>query len=117
MELFKDKKEALERLDQLLREEEDEEIDFEEESDLDEETDFADEPKEEPEQTSVPYRNFANGYGRIYNSDKSDRDLEELSEEVYEPKKQSDTLVLTAIALALAAAIMGVLAWWVVRYL
>lgn len=116
MELFKDKREALERLDQLLQEEEDsqeEEAACEESFDEDFDGDLEEAPAEEP----VIYRNYSNAYGRIYNSDVSDRDLEEFSEEVYEPKKRSDTLVLSAIALALAAAIMGVLAWWVARYL
>lgn len=112
MELFKDKKEALARLDQLLQEEED--LDGEEAEDTDCEEDSA---EEEPDEEPIIYANYSNDYGRIYNSDVTDSDLEEFSEEVYRPKKRSDTLVLTAIALALAAAIMGVLAWWVVRYL
>ena len=120
MELFKDKKEALDRLDQLLQAEEPEETeeepceeDFEEE-DLDEE-DFED---DEPEEAPIIYHNYSNDYGRrIYNSDVTDGDLEEFSEEVYEPKKRRDILVLSAVAFALAAAIMGVLAWWIARYL
>ena len=112
MELFKDKKEALARLDQLLQEEED--LDGEEAEDTDCEEDF---DEEESDEEPIIYANYSNDYGRIYNSDVTDSDLEEFSEEVYRPKKRSDTLVLTAIALALAAAIMGVLAWWVVRYL
>lgn len=112
MELFKDKKEALERLDQLLQEE----ADFDEEED--EDSDFEEEEaEEEPDEEPIIYANYSNDYGRIYNSDVTDSDLEEFSEEVYQPKKRSGTLVLTALAFALAAGIMGVLAWWVVRYL
>ena len=120
MELFKDKDEALKRLDQLLREEADEEEPEEEfdedefEDDLDEDDLDEDEPEEE-----VIYHNYSNNYGRnrVYNADRTDTDLEEFSDQVYQPKKRRELLVLTAIALALVGAIMGVLAWWVARYL
>ena len=105
--MFKDKEEELKRLSQILQDEEDEA----------EEPELMEEPpeKEEP----VIYHNYANQYGRIriYNNDTADTDLEEYSDEVYEPKKKTSLLVLTAIALALAAGIMGVLAWWAARYL
>ena len=104
--MFKDKQEELERLEaQLLQE--------------DVEEDLPDGEQEEAEEVPpVIYHNYSNDYGRrIYNTDTADMDLEEYSDEVYEPRKRSDVLVLSAIALALVGAILGVLAWWVARYL
>ncbi len=109
--MFKDKEEELKRLQQLLQ-------DAEEEEDPEEEFEEA-ATEEEPEEEPVIYHNYANRYGRvrIYNNDTTDRDLDVLSNEVYAPKKKVSIFVLVAIALALAAGIMGVLSWWAVRYL
>lgn len=108
--MFKDKDEELKRLSRLLQEEEPDEAPEEDEEEFEEEV---------PEEAPVIYHNFANQYGRarIYNTDTSDTDLDEYSDQVYEPKKKTSMLVLIAIALALAAGIMGVLAFWAARYL
>lgn len=119
MDLFKDKKQALEELDQLLQEETDEP----EENLLDEERLSGDifdedEPEEEPEVPTVIYHNYANDYGRrIYNTDRTDADLDDYSDQVYAPKKGTDIKLLIAIAFTLSAAILGVVIWWVIRYL
>ncbi len=109
--MFKDKEEELKRLQQLLQ-------DAEEEEDPEEEFEEA-ATEEEPEEEPVIYHNYANRYGRIsiYNNDTSDADLEEYSDEVYKAKNKTGILVLVAIALALAAGIMGVLSWWAAKYL
>ena len=113
MELFKDKKQALEELDQLLQEESEEPEEV-----LEEEAFSEDELAEEPEAPAVIYHNYANDYGRrIYNTDRTDTDLDDYSNQVYQPKKSSDIKLLTAIAFTLAAAILGVVIWWVIRYL
>ena len=105
--MFKDKEEELKRLQQLLQ-------DADEEEEPEEE--FAEAATEEE---PVIYHNYANRYGRIsiYNNDTSDADLEEYSDEVYKAKNKTGILVLVAIALALAAGIMGVLSWWAAKYL
>ena len=109
--MFKDKQEALERLDQLLQE-------IEPEQEMEKTVSFeCDTVETEPAEEPVVYHNYANRYGRIYNSDITDRDLEAYSQEVYEPKKQSDILALSILALALATAIIGVVIWWILRYL
>lgn len=118
MELFKDKKQALEELDQLLQEESEEPEENFDEEDLEEEDFSEDELAEEPEAPAVIYHNYANDYGRrIYNTDRTDTDLDDYSNQVYQPKKSSDIKLLTAIAFTLAAAILGVVIWWVIRYL
>ena len=104
--MFRDKDEALARLEEELLEEEPETT-AKEQSLL-----------EEPSGDTKEYKNFANDYGNanIYNADTSDLDLEEFSEEVYEPieKKRPNLLV---VAFLLLAGIFLVLAWWVIRYM
>lgn len=122
MELFKDKKQALEELDYLLQEDLDEpEEDLDEEpfdeeypdDELDEDLD-----EDEPNASAVIYHNYANDYGRrIYNTDRTDTDLEDYSDQIYAPKTGADIKRLIAIAFTLAAAILGVVIWWIIRYL
>ena len=103
--MFKDKEEALARLDQLLQE-------VEPEEEPEETVSFSyDDTETEPTDEPVIYHNYANRYGRIYNSDVTDRDLEVYSQEVCEPKKRRDILALSILALALATAIIGVVIW------
>lgn len=113
MELFKDKKQALEELDQLLQEEIEEPDKDLEDEEFDEEFD-----DEEPEAPAVIYHNYANDYGRrIYNADRADTDIDDYSDQVYEPQSNSDIKALTAVAIALTAAILGVVIWWLIRFL
>lgn len=126
--MFKDKREELERLEAQLRLEEEqealEEAYHEEFDDITEEDYDGFEEEEEDldqfeEEVTQLYRNYSNRYGQVrgYNTDDSDIDLDEYSEEVRQPKKRSDILVLSAIAMALLAGIFAVLAWWAVRLL
>ena len=86
------------------------------------------------------YRNYSNNYGQIaqygqpqnygqtpnygrpqtpppvYNTDWTDEDLEDYSDEVYEQPKD-DLRGLVVLAMFLLAGILGVLAFWAVRYL
>ena len=119
MELFKDKKQALEELDQLLQEEiEEPDKDLEDEEFEDEEFDDEEPEDEEPEAPAVIYHNYANDYGRrIYNADRTDTDIDDYSDQVYEPQSNSDIKALTAVAIALTAAILGVVIWWLIRFL
>ena len=61
-------------------------------------------------------------YGRpqtpppVYNTDWTDGDLEEYSEEVYQEPKE-DLRGLVVLAMFLLAGILGMLAFWAVRYL
>lgn len=77
-----------------------------------------------PAKGRVVYQNFSNGYGRelrnyasgynAYNSDTCDEDLDSYSEEVrQEPKKYTALVVLACL---LAAGIVGILLWWLLRY-
>ena len=86
------------------------------------------------------YRNYSNHYGQdpnygqpqnygqprnyrqpqtpppVYNTDWTDEDLEEYSQEVYE-QPRDDLRGLVVLAMFLLAGILGVLAFWAVRYL
>ena len=107
--MFKDRQEELERLEaELLQEEPQEETD-----------DLPEEDYRFGEETPEVYRNFSNGYRevRAYNTDRTDEELEHFSEEVRQPRKNTDILVLCAIALCLIAGIIGVLCWWAVRFM
>lgn len=122
--MFKDKREELERLEAQLRLEEEqdalEEACYEEFDDEEDDDGFEEEGLDQfEEEVTQLYRNYSNRYGRVrgYNTDDSDIDLDEYSEEVRQPKKRSDLLVLSAIAMALLAGIFAVLAWWAVRLL
>lgn len=119
--MFKDTKEELQRLEeQLLSQEPQAHTEDELDALLEQ---FLNEPDEEPAaQTRTVYQNYSNGYGderkefRAYNTDKTDRDLDAYSDDVYEPKKESLTGLLVTAALLLLG-IAGVLMWWVVRFL
>lgn len=106
--MFRDKEEALARLEEELLEDEPPEKTAEEEPDF----------LEAPSGDTDEYKNFANDYGNvnIYNADTSDLDLAEFSEEVYAPaeKKQPNLLL---VAFLLLVGIFLVLAWWAVRYM
>ena len=109
--MFKDTRKELQRLEaELLQEEAAEQEEQEQDALLDDPDDFG-------EDTPEIYQNYSNHYGRIkaYNTDVTDEDLEEYSEEVYRPRKRTDLLVLSAIAMALVAGILCVLAYWALR--
>lgn len=115
--MFRDTEEELERLqEQLLEEEEEETEAFPDEDEvarlLEEDGAIPDAPV---------YRNFSNDYGRglrnfasgyrAYNGDKTDTDLEEYSETVYEAKKRpAGCCGILAAAVVLAA--VAFLVWY-----
>lgn len=78
---------------------------------------LAEDEKEEDvsqEQEPAPLSNYGAGC-RIYNSDRTDEDLDTFSEEVRAPKKDSLTgLMLIFVLLCLG--IMCVLLWWLLRW-
>lgn len=79
------------------------------------------------EEDTPVYQNYSNGYGaqqtrvipayRAYNSDKTDRDLQVYSDEVYEPQKEKGIVGLIVTAAIELAAIFVILAYWAVRFL
>lgn len=118
--MFRDASEELQRLQaELLAEEEPAELPPEE---PEEEEEFFDEyedtrPAGDPEvfqNYSNDYgknlRNYASGY-RAYNSDTTDEDLEEYSESVREGKTSRGGCLLALIAIVLALAIVGMVAY------
>ncbi len=115
--MYKDAKEELKRLEEALLEEE--EIRTEEsEEDLDALLQQAKELLEEPSDETQVFHwqpEELKKAGRVYNTDKTDEDLERFSEAVRSGEKKSLTgLIITAAALA--AGIVAVLIWWIVRY-
>lgn len=66
------------------------------------------------EQSPAPLHSYGAGC-KIYNSDRTDENLEEFSEEVRVPKKDSLT-GLTLIFVLLCLGIMCVLLWWLLRW-
>lgn len=116
--MFKDKQEELKRLEEELLQEEF--LEEEEQETPEENTDtFLEDTYFFGKDTPENYRNYSNDYGnyRAYNTDTTDEDLEAYSEEVREPKRQTDIWILCAIALCLMIGIIGVLGWWAVRFL
>ena len=119
--MHRDTKEALERLEaELLEDSLSAESDNtpEEEAELPE--DLLDEDQLDnlledtqkfgPVEGSAIYKNYSNGY-KIYNSDKTDRDPEDLSDELLTSRRDPVVTGLTILALSLLAAILGVLVW------
>lgn len=104
--MFKDRNKELQRLEQALLEDETKVIPVAEILAEDEDL-LTDEALDEllddvaPGKNSVPYQNFSNDYGQIYNTDITDEDLEEYCEAVLEEPANSYTgLILLACGLA-----------------
>ena len=104
--MFKDRNKELQRLEQALLEDETKVIPVAEILAEDEDL-LTDEALDEllddvaPGKNSVPYQNFSNDYGQIYNTDITDEDLEEYCEAVLEEPAHSYTgLILLACGLA-----------------
>ena len=119
--MFKDRNEELQRLEQALLEDEEEEVSLAEEPGEEDEDLLTEEALDElledvaPGKNSVPYQNFSNDYGHIYNSDIADTDLDEYCEEVLEEPAPSYTgLVILACLLALG--ILGMVIFMLLRY-
>ena len=119
--MFKDRNEELQRLEQALLEDEEEEVSLAEATGEEDEDLLTEEALDElledvsPGKNSVPYQNFSNDYGHIYNSDIADTDLDEYCEEVLEEPAPSYTgLVILACLLALG--ILGMVIFMLLRY-
>ena len=101
--MYKDAEEELKRLEDALLEEEE----IQPEEDLVEPSDETRVFHWQPEELKKA--------GRIYNTDKTDEDLELFSEAVHSGEQKSLTgWIITAVALA--AGIVAVVIWWIVRY-
>lgn len=103
--MFRDAREELERLERQLqeaedtcREEEYEGLDYED----DEEAVLEQQDPSMPEDDPAFYRNYANDY-TVYNTDRTDVDLEQYSEEVRQPRSTGIGGLLVLAALLLAA--------------
>ena len=90
--MFRDAKEELQRLEQELLE-------------------TQEQPDEEPEEDYVNYPVDC----RVYNTDRTDVDLEEFSQRVREPEKSLTGWIV--LAFALMTGIICVLGYWILRYL
>ena len=108
--MYKDAREELKRLEEaLLEEEEPQEEELQEETEEEDVTLLLEDIKGflgEDEEATIPH---------VYNTDRTDTDLDSYSEEVHSGQKQSLTgLVILAVALALG--IVAIVVWWVIRY-
>lgn len=116
--MFRDTKEELDRLEaELLSQDEEEEVCQDTQEDPEELLDedqldslLQDTQKFGPVSGTGIYKNYSNGY-KAYNSDKTDLDPEALSQELLKPQRDPVVTGLTALALFLLAAILGVLAY------
>ena len=118
--MFKDRNEELQRLEQALLDDETiviplKEILAEDEDLLSDETLDALLEDIAPGKNSVPYQNYSNDYGQIYNSDVTDTNIEEYSEEVLTESKSSYTGLLI-LACGLAFGILCVIIYLLIRY-
>ena len=101
--MHKDTKEALERLEQELLAGEKRQVDDDDLDLLIEGILFDDEPEEIPDAV------------RVYNTDRTDVDLDGYSDEIYEePKETYGELIFSVLTLALMA---GVMVFWAVSML
>jgi hypothetical protein len=92
--MFRDRQKELRRLEEALLAEEEYDIqppEADPESDGILSEDILDELLEDtgPAKESVAYQNFSNAYGKVYNSDHTDVDMEEYCEEVQRNRKSS----------------------------
>lgn len=72
------------------------------------------------------YQNYSNDYGtevddrtrvfRVYNTDKSDEDLDNYAQAVQEEPQKNSLTGLIITACLLTAGILGMLVWWLLRY-
>lgn len=128
--MFKDAQRELRRLEaELLAQEEEEfcdEEDWEEEEDYDEDLlpeETLDELLDDTPAIGSPgrYRNHANGYGRagsvpVYNSDRLDRDPDDIAQEVLNRPKGRGVTALAVLAVLLSLGILAVVLWWAGTY-
>ncbi|MBO5953640.1 MAG: hypothetical protein J6Q53_05940 [Oscillospiraceae bacterium] len=110
--MFEDKRKALEALEaELLKEEAAEQEDRlfpDEDALLDDPADIGEYPPE-------AHSNYQTRL-HAYNTDHADTDLDDYSEQVRRPRRDTGTLTLIAIALCLLAGILAVLVYWFIRF-
>ena len=104
--MFKDRSTELQRLEEALLEEEDQQLLPAEQAPEDEDLlsdDLLDELLEDatPMPNTVSYQNFSNDYGNAYNADHTDVDLEEYTDQLQSGRKDRSGLVIVACLLAL----------------
>ena len=110
---FKDKEEALRRLEaELLQEEETPEEEYDEEA-YDEEYDEEDSEEDWEEESPRQLPGWMAGRVKVYNTDALEADLDEYSQKVY--RSRSRGRWVAAVALILLAALLLVLAFFVAR--
>ncbi|MBQ4641517.1 MAG: hypothetical protein IJB47_02765 [Oscillospiraceae bacterium] len=107
--MYQDAKEELKRLEDALLEEELLEEALAEEEFLEDE-----ELSQEPEASLEETRRITQLPKGFYNTDHTDVELEEYAQQVQEDTRGLTGLTVTAILLA--AGIVGILIWWVLRY-
>ncbi len=114
--MFKDTKQELDRLEQELFSEPQEEppVDILEDPEL-RRLLQEDVPEEVPVPQEPAIRNFANGY-QAYNTDGSDLDLDGYSDEVYQGQEGPRLRGLVIAVLLLTCGILTVVLWWVLRF-
>ena len=100
--MFRDRQSELQRLEEALLAEEEEQME--------------EIPDEDAEllQIDTAYSNYANGY-QIYNTDRADTDLEEYSEDVYQAKRPRQGIWIVLLFVSLL--ILGFLGGWICKYL
>ena len=115
--MYKDAKEELKRLEEaLLEEEEDQQA--ETETDIDA---LLEQTKEMLGKSSDETQVFhwepeeLQRSGRVYNTDRTDEDLQQFAEQVRDGGKKSLTGWIVTAAV-LAAGIVAVVIWWILRY-
>lgn len=57
-------------------------------------------------------RNFANGYGRVRNTDRADLDMEEYSDQIYDAPREKGLRGLIILACLETLGIVAVMAYW-----
>ena len=117
--MFKDKKEELRRLEEeLLLEAQLEEEEARLEEELEESESLLDDESDYGEESEETYFNYSNRYGtvRVYNNDKTDKDLDDFSEQVYAGDREKGLTGLVLLAAALLVGIVLTLGWFVLRF-
>ncbi len=109
--MFKDRDNALKRMEQALLEEETQALPEIDEEDW--EKPWEDDSFYDFEEAQTPYV----GKYEAYNSDVSDEDLDDYSRQVEGSSSGGSLLKLALTALGLMAAILAVMAYWVFRFL
>ena len=106
--MFRDSKEELNRLEAELLEDNTPEETLLDEEQLD--ALLEDDRSIGSAESASLYRNYSTGY-RAYNADKTDIDPETLSQELLTPGRDKVVTGLTALAIFLLLAILGILGW------